>query len=129
MAQKQLKEIKGFENYFIDTDGKVWTAKKGNDKRSGQPELRELKPSKKKTGYLYTNIYWGKKLTERSSLRIHRVVYETFIGPIPEGFVVDHINNIKSDNRLENLQLLTPLENTLKYWETELGKLRKAKKK
>lgn len=118
-----MKEINGFTGYYIDTNGRVFTEKKGVRNLKG--ELRELKPSKKKTGYLYTNIYWGKKLTERASLRIHRVVYETFIGIIPEGFVVDHINNIKDDNRLENLQLLTPKDNTIKYWETELAKLRK----
>jgi hypothetical protein len=118
-----MKEINGFTGYYIDTNGRVFTEKKGVRNLKG--ELRELKPSKKKTGYLYTNIYWGKKITERASLRIHRVVYETFIGIIPEGFVVDHINNIKDDNRLENLQLLTPKDNTIKYWETELAKLRK----
>lgn len=117
-----MKEINGFTGYYIDTNGKLFTEKKGLRNKKG--ELRELKPSKKKTGYLYANIYWGKKLTERASLRIHRVVYETFIGPIPEGFFVDHINDIKDDNRLENLQLLTPKENTIKYWETELAKLR-----
>jgi hypothetical protein len=119
----QMKEINGFTGYYIDTNGRVFTEKKGV--RNLKSELRELKPSKKKTGYLYTNIYWGKKITERASLRIHRVVYETFVGIIPEGFVVDHINNIKDDNRLENLQLLTPKDNTIKYWETELAKLRK----
>jgi len=118
-----MTEINGFTGYYIDTNGRVFTEKKGVRNLKG--ELRELKPSKKKTGYLYTNIYWGKKITERASLRIHRVVYETFIGIIPEGFVVDHINNIKDDNRLENLQLLTPKDNTIKYWETELAKLRK----
>lgn len=118
-----MKEINGFTGYYINTNGRVFTEKKGVRNLKG--ELRELKPSKKKTGYLYTNIYWGKKITERASLRIHRVVYETFVGIIPEGFVVDHINNIKDDNRLENLQLLTPKDNTIKYWETELAKLRK----
>lgn len=120
-----MKEINGFTGYYINTNGRVFTEKKGVRNLKG--ELRELKPSKKKTGYLYTNIYWGKKITERASLRIHRVVYETFVGIIPEGFVVDHINNIKDDNRLENLQLLTPKDNTIKYWETELAKLRKKK--
>ena len=33
---------------------------------------------------------------------------------IPEGFEVDHINNDKTDDRLENLQLLTREENIKK---------------
>lgn len=120
---KHMKEINGFEGYFIDTDGIVWTNKNGKSKTS-RTQLRLLKLSKKKTGYVYANIYYGRTVSERASLRVHRIVWETFKGPIPEGFVVDHINDIKDDNRLENLQLLTPKENTLKYWETEIAKQR-----
>ena len=37
----------------------------------------------------------------------HRFVWECFNGMIPEGKVIDHINNNKEDNRLCNLQLIT----------------------
>ena len=47
---------------------------------------------------------------------IHRFVYECFHGTIPDKMQVDHINNIKLDNRLENLQLLSPSENTRKTY-------------
>jgi len=47
----QMKEINGFTGYYIDTNGKLFTEKKGLRNKKG--ELRELKPSKKKTGYLY----------------------------------------------------------------------------
>lgn len=30
---------------------------------------------------------------------VHRLVYETFFGEIPEGMVIDHINGIRDDNR------------------------------
>jgi hypothetical protein len=33
------------------------------------------------------------------------------IGEIPEGMVIDHINTIRTDNRLENLRCVTHLEN------------------
>ncbi|MBJ7900265.1 MAG: hypothetical protein GC158_10175 [Cyanobacteria bacterium RI_101] len=41
----------------------------------------------------------------------HRLVYETFFGEIPDGWQVNHINGVKSDNRLENLEVVTPQEN------------------
>jgi hypothetical protein len=120
----KIKEIKGYDGYFIDTDGNVWTSKRGNN-LTPKTELRLLTLSKKKTGYLYANIYWGKKTNQRSSLRVHRLVFEAFVGPITEGYVIDHINNIKSDNRLKNLQMLTVAENTQKYWNTPSAQLRK----
>ena len=120
----QMKEIKGYDGYFIDTDGKVWTSKSGNN-LTARTELKLLTLSKKKTGYLYANIYWGTKVNQRSSLRVHRLVYEAFVGPITEGFVIDHINDIKDDNRLENLQMLSVKENTQKYWNTPVAQLRK----
>jgi hypothetical protein len=121
MAQTQIKEIEGYNGYFIDTDGNVWTTKKFK----GRDGLTKLTLSKKKTGYLYANIYWGKANNERSSLRVNRIVYQTFVSCIPDGYIVDHRNDIKSDNRLENLQLLTPKENTEKYWKTKAAQLRK----
>lgn len=47
----------------------------------------------------------------------HRVIWVYVNGPIPAGLVVDHINEVKSDNRIENLQLVTPLANTRLYYE------------
>lgn len=44
---------------------------------------------------------------------MHRLVYKTFIGPIPQGMVIDHINGIKDDNRLENLRCISQSENAI----------------
>ncbi len=38
-------------------------------------------------------------------------VYTAFVGPIPEGMVIDHLNGITMDNRPENLEPVTPKEN------------------
>ena len=36
----------------------------------------------------------------------HRLIWEAFHGPIPEGSYIDHINRDRSDNRLANLRLV-----------------------
>lgn len=43
--------------------------------------------------------------------RTHRVVWEMFNGPIPEGMEIDHINHNRFDNRIENLRCVTHSEN------------------
>ena len=52
-----------------------------------------------------------KKLEKPKNYYQHRFVFEVFRGPIPRCFEVDHINNVKSDNRIKNLQLLSHKQN------------------
>ena len=44
---------------------------------------------------------------DKKGYYVHRFVYECFNGIIPDGKVIDHVNNIKDDNRLCNIQLIT----------------------
>jgi hypothetical protein len=47
---------------------------------------------------------------------VHRLVATAFIGIAP-GYCVNHRNGIKSDNRLANLEVVTPKENERHKWD------------
>ena len=51
------------------------------------------------------------------NISLSRFIYVWFKGDIPDGYVVDHINNDSFDNRPENLQLLTVGDNLKKRFE------------
>lgn len=50
----------------------------------------------------------------KSRVYVHRLVWETFNGPIPTKMTIDHIDGDRYNNRLDNLQLLTRAENSRK---------------
>ena len=41
----------------------------------------------------------------------HRLIWETVHGPIPDNRYIDHVNGRKADNRISNLEAVTPSEN------------------
>ena len=49
---------------------------------------------------------------EKKRYHNHIIIYEAFNGIIKDGFVIDHINNNKTDNSLSNLQAVTLSQNT-----------------
>ena len=55
-----------------------------------------------------------KNLIKPKSCYIHRFEWECIRGVIPEGFVIDHCDSVKTNNKIENLQLLTFIENVQK---------------
>lgn len=50
-------------------------------------------------------------LIDNKPYSVHRLVYETFVGPIPERMVIDHIDGNKENNNVENLRCITQSEN------------------
>lgn len=58
----------------------------------------------------YRNGYLRASIKGRT-YSVHVLIYNTFVGEIPKGMVLDHINGIRDDNRLENLRCVTQSEN------------------
>jgi hypothetical protein len=83
--------------------------------------------------------YWRVMTDERIKLSAHRVVWILHHGSIPTGIQIDHKDGNRSNNRIENLQLLTHAQNrravncrqsnnstgaTGLYWEPQRNKWR-----
>lgn len=47
----------------------------------------------------------------RHTKKVHRLVWETFKGPIPDGMVIDHDDTHKDNNTLSNLKVCTQKDN------------------
>lgn len=55
-------------------------------------------------GYIAHNLcYKGKKWQTKA----HQIVWISKNGPVPDGYVIDHINRRKTDNRIDNLRIVT----------------------
>lgn len=58
--------------------------------------------------------YWFVTLYRRDGGRqryVHRLVAEAFIGPIPDGYEVNHQRGTDAGNAVTNLEIVTPLRN------------------
>lgn len=91
--------IEGFPNYKINPDGEVYSIKRD----------KLLKPALNREGYYYVVLYNN---GERKNKKIHQLIAKTFLPKPNENVVVDHINNIRSDNKLENLRYVTSSDNS-----------------
>lgn len=109
------KDIEGYEGlYQISNEGRIKSLKRNKTGigRNQYDEEHILSPHK--------IIICGKERLQTTLCKnrkkiqpiIARLVYRAFIGDIPEGMQVNHIDEDPSNNHVENLNLMTPKENS-----------------
>lgn len=98
MITKEL--LNDLFNYCAITGNLIWRRPTAPRVRAGDAVL-----SLNSNGYVQCGLF-GKKYL------VHRLIWVMHFGSIPDSLVIDHIDCIKTNNRLENLRLASVRENT-----------------
>lgn len=109
MLKKENTDFKRFRDtrYYVSQEGEVYS--EFGSQWVNSTYLKKIHPTITASGYLRANLSLGGGVT-RTTL-IHHVVAEVYLGPRPEGKVINHKNGIKTDNRPSNLEYCTQKQN------------------
>lgn len=119
---EEWKNVKGFEGlYQVSNLGRVKALAKewysGNRNSLRKKEEILLKPCSNTRGYLAVTL---SKNSKHKMFRVNRLIAQHFL-PNPENKPeVNHINGIKTDNRVENLEFCTRSNNMKHAFNTGL---------
>lgn len=96
----EWEQAEGFSKYLISTDGQVYSLKSD----------RLLPQGYTQRGYKQVDVCNDEGI--KKHMRVHRLVYMAHKGVIPEGMQINHKDENKANNCIDNLELMTNKENS-----------------
>lgn len=121
-----FKDLIGYEGFYqADENGRIKALERIVNSRFGPyHKIKEhfVNPTINSRGYL---LFTPSVKRNKKNYPVHIAVWEAFNGPVPNGYDVHHINNNRTDNRLENLQLLTKEEHQKLHGKDKVEIMRK----
>lgn len=96
--EKEFRQFKDNPTYYVSADGDAYSTF----------SHKLLKHSIDHDGYHRIDVYLNHK---QKHIKIHKLVYLVWVGPIPEGMQLNHIDDNKDNNHYTNLYLGTQKEN------------------
>ena len=112
--------------FEIDEQGRIWRLLVRRGHKSGgvrfDPVIPRRRAEQSAGRYLQVTHRIGDK---RIHVSAHRLVWQYLFGVIPKGMEINHKNGVKTDNRPENLEVVTPSENALHAHKLGLAAARK----
>lgn len=119
MMKKEWRDIKDWEGlYQINAFGQVKSLS-----RIFKGKLNFKKVSKERILNTGHNNYPMVNLCRQGKstmCTVHRLLWETFVGKIPNGMQINHIDGNKHNNNLINLEVVTPSQNISHAYKTGL---------
>lgn len=89
-----------FSDIFYYRDGKLYNKVTRGDKAKKDTEAGTVNNHGYRRVKIQGRLYFA-----------HRIIWAIHNGDIPEGLEIDHVNHDRTDNRINNLRLVTPSEN------------------
>ena len=105
-SQKKWTQIPGYKLYYASPCGAIGSRYIRGARESTGDQIFEIKTTPSGRGYVTVHLYENGK---RKTHQAHRLIAATFLGE--SKLFVNHKNLNKSDNRIENLEYVTQLEN------------------